>query len=136
MTPIFQGTYKDGKLHIVNRKGFATYLSTFNGLPFELIARKPRKARTTNQNNYYWGIVLALISQTTGHEPDELHEAFKRKFLTKHNEHGLEFVQSTTELSTADMVYYVEQVRRFAAMELETIIPDPNEVENESAHTF
>lgn len=131
MTPIYQATYRNGRLTIANRTGFSAYLSTFNGLPFELIARKPRKARTTNQNSYYWGVVLAIISKETGHTADELHDAFKLKFITRFNDRGLEFVQSTTELSTTGMMDYIENVRRFAAMELNIVIPDPNEVDND-----
>src|SRR3990167_9114034 len=37
-----------------------------------------RNQRSTNQNNYYFGVVLAVISAHTGHSPQELHEIFKR----------------------------------------------------------
>ncbi|GAI94103.1 unnamed protein product, partial [marine sediment metagenome] len=37
------------------------------------------------------------------------------------------FVKSTTKLNTKDMEIYLENVRRFAAMELSCVIPLPNE---------
>lgn len=131
ITPVFKAYEKGNGLHIVHADAFRAYIKQFNGKTFELIARKPRKGRTNQQNNYYWGVVLALIYEHTGHSPEELHEAFKLKFLTKHADKGLEFVQSTTDLTTTGMMEYVENVRRFASVELGIVIPDPNTVETE-----
>lgn len=129
ITPIFKASIKDGKLHIIHRDGFCAYLKQFGDKPFELIVRKVRKSRSGNQNNYYWGVVLFPISENTGHTCEELHEAFKRKFLQQRDEKGLQFTQSTTELTTTGMMDYVESVRRFASQELGIVIPDPNEAE-------
>ena len=37
--------------------------------------------RSSQANRYYWGVVLELISEHSGHTPYELHEIFKRLYL-------------------------------------------------------
>jgi hypothetical protein len=128
ITPIWYGYNKDGKTHIVHNDAFRDYLLKFK--EFQLVVRNKRKPRSNNQNSYYWGVVLYLISKEIGHTPEELHDAFKRKFLKRFDKRGLEFCQSTTELSTTGMMEYVENVRRFASMELGISIPDPNEFDD------
>jgi hypothetical protein len=129
MTPIWKAYItKEGKLHVVNADAFRKYLDTFMGKEFQIIARKKRKPRSLDQNSYYWGVVLNLICEHTGYTPDELHEALKRKFLTKRNEHGLEFVESSANLTTTGMMEYLDNVIKFAAEELDVVIPDPDGV--------
>ena len=52
----------------------------------------------------------------------------QKQFL-KYESQGKMFVKSTTKLNTKDMEIYLENVRRFAAMELSCFIPLPNETE-------
>jgi hypothetical protein len=129
LTPTWKAyNTKDGKLHIVNADAFRAYIKSFGEKTFQLVARKTRKPRSNNQNSYYWGVVLSLIYDHTGHSLEELHEAFKYKFLKKFNSDGLEFVQSTTDLTTTGMMEYIENIKRFAAEELDIVIPDPDRV--------
>jgi hypothetical protein len=129
MEIIWHGRQKNGQLIISNIDRFIDYLKTFGDKRFDIIVKKPKKKRSNPQNSYYWGVVLNLISQKTGHTQDELHDAFARKYLRRYNRHGLEFIQSTTDLTTVEFSEYVEQIKRFAAIELDIVIPDAKDIE-------
>jgi hypothetical protein len=128
-TPIWKcHNLPDGRIHIVNKIAFMSYVKTFKDKTYQLIVRKMRKPRSLDQNSYYWGVVLSLICEHTGYEPEELHEALKRKFLIKRTDKGLEFVESTTNLTTTGMMEYIDKVIKFAATELDVVIPDSDGV--------
>jgi hypothetical protein len=95
----------------------------------EVVIRKYKSKRSNEQNSYYWGVVLDILSKHTGYESDEMHEILKFKFLRKRINNDVEYVQSTTKLNTAEMEEYLEKVRRWAATELSCNIPLPNECE-------
>jgi hypothetical protein len=84
------------------------------------------------QSRYYWGVVIAYISDETGYTKDEAHQLMQRQFLKYHKQvsDGVEemFVRSTTSLNTVEMEEYVENIRRFAISELGCYIPEPNEI--------
>lgn len=46
-----------------------------------LIIRNQRPKRSEQQNRYWW-VYMTLISERTGHTPEEIHEWVKGKFLT------------------------------------------------------
>lgn len=80
---------------------------------------------------YYYGLVLEMIQNFTGHGKDELHEFFKRHFLgTEKDEHGIEVVPSVfsdkSKLTHEERVQFIEDVRMFAASTLDMSIPDPD----------
>lgn len=72
--------------------------------------RKPR--RSEQQNRYYWGVYLPLVSESTG-EPDldKLHELFKGKFLTQGIVEVLgekvRMKKSSTELGVGEFCQFV-----------------------------
>lgn len=102
----------------------------------EITLRRKKRSRSTNQNRWYWGCILAYISEATGYEPEELHELFKVKFLPKAltltdgngviAEEGV-IGGSTASLKTDEFGEYCERVRRFAAEHLSLNIPDPEQ---------
>jgi len=66
------------------------------------------------------------ISKDTGYTDKEVHALMGKEFLSY--EHlGEIFIKSTTELNTKEMEEYLENVRRFASMELSIFVPLPNE---------
>jgi len=90
--------------------------------------------RTMNQNAYYWGVVLALISERTGYEREELHEMYKFKFNKRmkefvNNQTGEietdEYGATTVNLGVDEFAKYIEQIQRWAAKFLQLNIPDP-----------
>ena len=93
-----------------------------------VVVKKHTNARTNQQNKYYWGVVVKLVSETTGFTTDEAHDALRMKFLRIRGE-KLETVKSTTDLTTTEFEEYMTTVRQWAISELGCYIPEPNEVE-------
>ena len=131
MTPVFSGKIENGKLRITERDKFDIYLSRFEGKDIDLIVEKKglARTRTLRENSYYWGVVLKLISDEAGHSADDIHDYCKAKFLSKivmkEKVSG-----STKKLSTIKFEEYLENIRRWASIELSCVIPLPNEVLN------
>ena len=80
------------------------------------------KRRSTDANAYYWGVVLALISESTGHSADDLHYEFRRMLLSD-GDGPIRVGKSTATLDSAQFARYVDQVIAFAATELGITIP-------------
>lgn len=129
ITPTFYGKVEDGQFIPEHPDRYKAYLEHISG-PVMLVLKRPRKPRSLNENNYYWGVVIQLMSDETGATPEEMHEAMKWQFLRK--QVGKIFtVKSTALLDTIAFEEYVENVRRFAQVELSIQVPLPNEVDNE-----
>lgn len=82
------------------------------------------KKRSDNQNQYYWGVVLDLISEDTGNDPEDLHTTFKSMFLVDRTG-KIPVVKSTTKLTTVEFNEYIDKVVLFASQELNLEIPEP-----------
>ncbi len=127
ITPNFYGEVKNGALILEYPKRYSEYLKHISGRVI-LILKRPRKPRSLSENNYYWGVVIQLISDETGFTPEEAHQAMKWLFLRKQI-NNIFTVYSTAILNVIEFEYYVEQVRRWAQSELNIRIPLPNELE-------
>jgi hypothetical protein len=121
-----KGTVKKGKFIPADPSAFRLDFAKREGKKVEVSVDPPKKHRSLNQNRYYWGIVIDIISGATGFEPQEAHDAMRYKFLTDMTG-DLPKVKSTTELSTVEFLDYVAQIQQFGAEFLEVYIPDPNE---------
>jgi hypothetical protein len=131
----------DPIIHVVIKGSFPTFadvefdkLTTVckgigEGVEAEMVLRKPRKQRSTPQNAYYWGVIIKMISDHTGEEPDRIHGALASMFLKVYDWMGKERIKSTTELSTVEFEKYAESCRQWASIALEMYIPLPNEAE-------
>ena len=85
-----------------------------------------------SQNRYYWGVILATLSEWSGHEPEEFHDFFKESWLhpvTRELPNGNEMtaIPTTTALTVEQFSEYVDRVVRWAA-EQGVHVPDANEV--------
>lgn len=131
MIPIFTGEVTtSGNFKLDSAIRFHEYIKMFSGQRIELIIRKPKSKRSTLQNNYYWGVVVELLSSELGYDQDELHEILKYKFLKKESAlNGMEYVKSTTKLTTGEFEDYLEKIRRWSAEFLNINVPEPNEIE-------
>lgn len=85
---------------------------------FVITSKKPK--RTEQQNRYYWGVYLPLISSETGNDIDDLHTLFKGKFLGKEivdvMGEKVRRVSSTTELSTSQFIEYIMRIEEFTGV--------------------
>ncbi len=88
-----------------------------------------KETRSQKQNRYYWGVVCKLLHDHTGYTPEEIHQILAQKFLS-YEKIGKTFVMSTTKLKTGKFEDYMENCRRWAAMELQCDVPMPNELNN------
>jgi hypothetical protein len=128
------GQVKDGKLSLDKSQQFKQYLHTLNGKRIELTVEKLKHTRSIQQNRYYWSVVVKLITQHTGHDSEQIHEALKIMFSPKWYmpigdllmEHA--FPTSTTRLDTLEFVGYIGKCRMWANEFLGLQIPEPGEV--------
>jgi|TARA_Y100000310_G_scaffold202203_2_gene202337 hypothetical protein len=132
MTPIHQAKIEQGKLIFQDRDALNLWIGSLEG-DVEVIIRKPRRSRTTPQNELYWGLVLPTIAESTGSTKEELHEVFKRLFLTartiQYRGKEIRVPGSTALLTTKEFGEYIERI--FAeAFELGITIPSAEEVSN------
>lgn len=128
MTPIWHGITKDGRLIVADRANFEAHLRSLNGCEIEISVRKRRHQRSLSANNYYWGIVIKMISDYSGHTPEETHSALKQKFLIDRSDPAWPRVKSTTELSVSEFSAYCERCIALAG-EFGSLIPSPGAVE-------
>ncbi len=96
-----------------------------------------RKKRSSNQNRYYFGVVVKAITemfrdQGNNVDADDVHEFLKLRvgklaqvFVTPDGE-VLKGLGSTAKLSTQEFEVYMTKCRAFAA-EHGVMIPEPNE---------
>jgi hypothetical protein len=127
MNLIFRGVVKQGKLKFDAPDKFMVYLSGLEDKRFELTLQKERHARTLSQNAYYWGVVIEILRNHFGYEAEELHEALKIKFLSKHEDSNLPTVGSTAKLSTVEFCEYIDRIMEWAASEHRIVIPTAGE---------
>jgi len=125
MEPVILHTrVKDGQ-PVIKPERIMDQLARFKGDVTITIAREKRK-RTTNQNAYYWAVVVEMGAGFCGYTPEQMHDAFRGRFLQIHNPDPIpDSVKSTTELSTTEFSNYVEQCRQLLA-EMGVITPDPD----------
>ena len=134
--PIFFGTVKEGKLSVRGKSDFEQHLKRFEGKEVEVIVRRYRPQRTISQNNYYWGVIVKMISEDTGHDTETVHNWLKTKFNKKRIlVKGIpqEVVDTTTRLDVWGFSEdYWEPIQRWAAEFLGLVIPDPDRVESKN----
>jgi len=119
---------KDGKLNLENCKGFQDRVKLLKEKRHVLMISEDTLTRSEKQNRYMWGCVYKIMGDELGYLPDECHQLMQKQFL-KYESQGEWFVKSTTKLNTKEMEEYLENVRRFASMELSIYVPLPNETE-------
>jgi len=99
----------------------------FQNLPdgkYNVEIKKYYKKRTKAQNRWYW-FILKILGDEWGYTPEELHMAYKEKFLSVYDEKlGLKIIRSTTSLTTIETNQYWEKIYQDAA-EKSVYIPDP-----------
>lgn len=115
----------------------------FAGREFTVTFRPATKQRSSEQNRYYWGVVIPAVLQgfrDLGNDLDPgnpehaevVHQYLKARFLPPREvadaageAHRLP--GSTAGLSTSQMMDYIAAVQQFAAEFLNVNIPEPGE---------
>ena len=129
----FHGKIEGHRFRPSEPRAFLTHVKSLSGEDVTVTVNKYRayKQRSNDQNRYYWGVVIKLLRDETGHSPEELHEILKLKFLLKtYQLKGKQFpgVVSTADLSTMEFEDLMAKIRSWASLDLGIYIPAPNEV--------
>ena len=101
---------------------------------YDITIAQHREKRTKSQNALMWvwiGEVVDHVIDHTGMDSDEVHDFFKRKFLTpKISEIGNEIHEhySTKKLSIEDMSRYMNKIHAFGTVELGLRLRDPGDL--------
>jgi hypothetical protein len=127
MDKVFHGQIIAGKIVLEAPVQFAALRNKLNGQRVDVILKKQVRKRSNPANAYYWAVVVKLLAEHCGYEPEEMHDALKWQFLASRIDSALPTVRSSAKLNTAEFSEYVEQCRRLAA-EMGIAIPDPGEV--------
>lgn len=116
-----------------DKKRFHSFLGNMPpGTMLEVEIKTLKAIRSIPQNNFYWWIIVQMLSDHLGYEPEEMHEVLK--YL--HNSHDLKLPdgsiakdgKSTTGLNTQEAEEYFDRIRVWALQDLEGfVIPLPNE---------
>ena len=128
MDSILFGKVERGKLVLDYPEQLVVKLASLEGKRVEVIVRKETNTRTNQQNRYLWGIVYAIISDNTGYDPVQVHDAMKVKFASQHLDNGLVITERTSKMTTERMTRYIDDIKRWAAEFLGCYIPDAGEV--------
>lgn len=131
---VLSGRLTSGVLQ-VNRHTLKQLLANRQDCEIEILIERKHATRSLQANRYYFGVVLKLISEHTGYDVNETHEAMKALFLPKELAFcdGNGVIQgeiviggSTRKMNVNEFYDYVERVRRFAAEQLGLNVPDPD----------
>lgn len=111
------------------RRALDEWLKTLAGKSVDLTVQAHREKRSTQANRYYFGVVVKLLSEHCGYDPDEMHEALAMKFLRIEDcpVTGVPRRKRTPGCDTKEFALYVDACIRLAA-ELGVYIPGPEEV--------
>lgn len=126
---------KGGKLFVRDRDSFDQAFAKWKDGDVTLRVEKLSATRSLQANRYYFGVVLDLMAQETGHTKEELHDDMCDRFLRRrlvylHAETGQieerEIAGRSSKLSVGEFYEFVEKVRQFAGEFLCMTIPDPD----------
>lgn len=124
---IFYADAFGGKLQLRDREGLDRFVSGLEGKEVELAIRLRRRRRSDSANAYFHGVVCKLISEHLGYELEEVKELLKSMFL-KIERDGRSFCRPTSSLDSKAMWEFIDRCIRWAAIELNLVIPDPRRV--------
>lgn len=119
-----------GKLVFEDRAAFVRHVRALAGKPVDVVVKRHRAQRSQKANAYYFGVVVKLLAEHCGYEPDEMHEALAMRFLRIEDCQvtGSPRRKRTPDTDTKEFADYVDACIRFAA-ELGVLVPDPQHVE-------
>ena len=138
----FEGTLnidEHGKAKMLEKSFFAQFCNDHKGKRCAVVI-KPISRKSDPLRRYYFGVVVAMFQQTfrrLGHNltKDDTHEFIKTLCPSMKRE----MVMPTGEVVTrwqsiadkaftnTDFLVYIEELKQWAAENLDLIIPDPNE---------
>jgi hypothetical protein len=131
--PLYRAHVSDkGELAMRELPRWRGALARMRGRDVTIQIRRESVRRSLKANAYYWWGPIGALASWSGHEPDEIHEAMKAKFLPRRQVilptgEVLDLPPSTATLDVEAFSLYVNQVIRFAA-ENGVIVPTAEEI--------
>lgn len=113
---IFYGKIIDGKLIAespIKKKQWENRLRLLEGCDVEYSIKKRSKARSMQQNKYYWAVVVPIISEETGMTEEEVHESLKWKFLRIKGDY-LDKSRGISDLTSEEATKFIKEVELWA----------------------
>ena len=129
-----------GKVGGTTRKDIKTKLLSLEGILTDITIGAAKKNRSSPQNRYWWGVVVKHVRtrfKELGHtlDEDEVHEYLKSrckvtagKVVDEETGLVIDYVKSTTKLSTSEFMELVADTQQWSAEILNISIPDPTEI--------
>jgi hypothetical protein len=123
---------------IENKESINKAFEQYEGKEVKITIEERKATRSTEQNNYLWGVIYPLLKKgffdTQGevYSIEQIHEAMKQRYnyIDSINKQTGDFVRlpkSTTKNNTKEQEAYHEELRRFALEWFNINIPLPNE---------
>ena len=128
----------NGELKLTNPDTFKTYVASLKSKQGMMTVEPMRNVRTqkgdtsnvtglpSNQNGYYWSVVIPILGDYHGYFPDEMHAAIGHKFLRIGGTDDLPKIMSTAKLSRVEFENLMERIRIWALTEFSVVIPPPD----------
>ena len=108
----FAGKVKQGKLTLDDNLGFRDYLYLIEG-DVHLEIKPAEKVRSPQQNAYY-RVIIRLLAKDLGYTEAEMHNVIKEKYE----------IQSTKQLSVPEFTELIEEIKRWAVIEMGIVLPN------------
>lgn len=97
-------------------------------VPVSFRLSKRTDQRSLNQNRYYFGVILATISEFTGHDVNDLHCIYRDRYLPEKfitlGGREVSVRKTTTDLTPKEFSEYCERIIVEAGTELGVAIPE------------
>ena len=104
-------------------------IGTLSNGEYVLTITKRRERRTLSQNALLW-MWLRCIAEDTGNTTDDIYSVFCAKFLSKRviiNGEAVECCKTSSQLNTAEMTAFLDNIQVYAASELGITLPNPED---------
>ncbi len=132
LSPVVTGKVEKGKFIPDKPEVMKSAFYCHEGRRVSFCPKRIVDNRSSQQNRYYWGVVVAMIADYMGErDHEEVHNYLKAHFNPKPitiGEKKYSIGQSTKKLKVPQFEEYLAKVKEFAAKECGLYIPDPNEV--------
>jgi hypothetical protein len=136
----------NGRLQLSDRIGFISAISNLRGRRVIVKVEEEVRKRSSQQNNYYWGVVLPFVKDLlneTGwnYSIEDVHDYLRGEFCYKeliNTETGevRRIIMSTTSLTTVGFSEYIEKINGFLTENFCCSLPESESLKIESQSLF
>jgi hypothetical protein len=132
---VLGGRVVDGKVHLDSPKFYQAALPKWEGLRVRVTVEQEVETRRQRANRFYFGVILKLMAEESGHSVDELHELGKLRHNSKlvvdpFTGEETKIAQSTAKLTIPEFSVYLERVMLDGAEWLGITFPAPRRDED------